>query len=188
MDGLCRGVPDLGDERPARKVGVGGIGLGGNRLGRDWRGAPASPSDSLNLDTFARLGLAGASEEVGGSDGADTGAGGTSSRRTEFEGPTFVNLPFFSSSSMARAFSSSAVTSSSLSPSSPPTSLPFSNWPIRTARFTVLDFAMGTTVAPSECDARESVLGGARTVLLDLNRDTDGFGGSEANVASSGTS
>lgn len=100
----------------------------------------------------------------------------------------FVSSPLRNMSSNSLAFSSSAMTSSSLSPSSPPTSFPSSKLPIRIARFNEGALDEGRTAAPRECDARELSFGGGCECLPALNRETEGLGGAEARVASSGTS
>ena len=95
-------------------------------------------------------------------------------------GPTFTTSPFFAISNTSLAADS---ISSSLSPSSPPISFPFSSFPSRTAAFNPGDWAAGSTELPSDCEGSDE-----EEAREDLKRDTGGFGGAPARVASSGTS
>ena len=116
-----------------------------------------------------------------------TGVGGVTVAENDW-GPIFLTSPFLSNSSISRAFSSPSSASSSLSPASPPTRLPFSSLPIRIARFIVPTPDEGTTDAPNECEAKVLWVGAARAVCSLLNLDTPDFRVPGARVASRGTS
>lgn len=100
-------------------------------------------------------------------------------------GPTLVNSPFLSISTISRILSSSADSSLPL-----PTNCPFSSLPIWIARLIAEDCDEGRMEPPNECDARV-VSGSAPSPVASreaLNFEMSGLGGLDARVASRGTS
>ena len=149
-------------------------------------GVDGSVRDLLNweaLDVFAlaeaTMGEA-ATEDIGCPSGVGVEASWVEGGCLGILGPTLVTSPFWNSSSISFVAGS---TSSSLSPASPPTRSPSSSFPRRTAAFKVDDCEAGSTEPPNECEGKEDDADERDA----LNRDTAGFGGGDARVASRGT-